>query len=78
MQNLTCGSLSASLVTAELTEFQNKSMGNDEMLLCTVWNFNKIKLSYAEQRGTVRLPSHCVYRLKDSSSCLTFLGEVNK
>lgn len=70
MQNLTCGSLSASLVTAELTEFQNKSMANHEMLLCWVWNFNKIKLSY--------LPSQCVYRLKDSSSCLNFLGNVNK
>lgn len=53
MQNLTCGSLSASFVTAELTEFQNKSMANHEILLCWVWNFNKIKLSY--------LPSQCVY-----------------
>lgn len=28
MQNLSCGSFSASLLTAEITEFQNKSMAN--------------------------------------------------
>lgn len=74
-QNFSCGSLSAESTIPKQIHGQLPSY--HEMLLCRVWNMNKFKPSYVELRDCY-CPFQCIHWFKDSSSCLTFLRDVNK